>query len=76
MFQDVFNYDVEIFAIPSVSSQLRLDNFISQVLLKIEDEARKTSLLSLLIIYYGGHGDRNDDRHKGEERRSVWAAYV
>jgi hypothetical protein len=76
IFQGIFNYDVETFAIPSVSSQLRLDSHMSGVLLKAEDEARNTGGLSLLIIYYGGHGDRNDDQHKGEERRSVWAAYV
>lgn len=28
---------------------------------------------ALIIVHYGGHGDRNDDFHNGERERSVWA---
>ena len=31
---------------------------------------------SLLIVYYGGHGDEDDDPAKSGNRQSVWAAYV
>jgi hypothetical protein len=76
LLRTTLNYDVENFSIPSRSSQLRLDSLISNAILEAEDQARSSKAASLLIIHYGGHGDRNDDRQSGEEKRSVWAAYV
>jgi hypothetical protein len=74
MFRDEFQYSVEEFSIPSSRSLLHLSNFITQSLLYVTSIAEAKEASSLLIIHYGGHGDMNDDRDKGEERRSVWTA--
>ncbi|RAH47764.1 uncharacterized protein BO95DRAFT_512912 [Aspergillus brunneoviolaceus CBS 621.78] len=76
LFQSSFEYDVDIFPIPSSHSYLRLHNFITQSLLAVTSDAESRKGAPLLIIHYGGHGDRNDDRHGGEERQSVWAAHA
>ncbi|KAF4629756.1 hypothetical protein G7Y89_g8388 [Cudoniella acicularis] len=72
--KETFNFEVEEFAIPTSKSYLQLHNFITTSLLSVSDYADNKRGASLLIIHYGGHGDRNDDKHNGEEKRSVWAA--
>jgi hypothetical protein len=72
--KETFNFAVEEFAIPRSNSYLKLHNFIIQSLLHLSSYADEKRGASLLIIRYGGHGDRNDDKHDGEEKRSVWAA--
>lgn len=73
MFEKIYNYAVIEFAIPSKTPQ---SNYFSllQVVSGVLCEESNTKGPSLLIIHYGGHGDSDDDRHNGEERRSVWAA--
>lgn len=69
MFSEVFGYhNYKIFAIPSVDSYTHVAGRCLSCLARTQDGP------SLLIIHYGGHGDPNDDRHSGQERRSVWAA--
>jgi hypothetical protein len=68
MFEDLFRYSVTEFAIPSTESYFHLLGLISHTLTK------RDSGPALLIIHYGGHGDRDDDKHSGQERRAVWAA--
>ena len=63
-----FNYNVEYYQIPARQSQLQLDQKIGQILLQHGDPD------SLIIIHYGGHGDRDNDTRQGRYRRSVWAA--
>ncbi|KAI1360146.1 hypothetical protein F5Y08DRAFT_55348 [Xylaria arbuscula] len=48
---------------------------MTRVLLEIGIAAEKAKAASLLIIHYGGHGDRDDNIHQGQEKRSVWAAH-
>ncbi|CAG9981791.1 unnamed protein product [Clonostachys byssicola] len=68
LFEELFHYSVTEFAIPTEKSIFHLRATISQ---KIMDLAEP----SLLIIHYGGHGDRDDDKHSNQECRSVWAAH-
>ncbi|KAF3765711.1 hypothetical protein M406DRAFT_68131 [Cryphonectria parasitica EP155] len=71
LFEEVFRYPVEEFAIPT---QAQVGYY--KLLGKISTElANAQGGPSLLIVHYGGHSDRNDDRHGGEECRSVWAAF-
>jgi hypothetical protein len=72
--KEKFGFAVDEFAIPSSESHLHLLNFIASSLLEVSTYAKEQRGTSLVIIHYGGHGDRNDDRHSGEQRRSVWAA--
>ncbi|KAI1391627.1 uncharacterized protein F4822DRAFT_427483 [Hypoxylon trugodes] len=69
MFNEVFHYPTREFPIPTKDSLLHLSQFVLQEIPKGGDRR------SLCIIHYGGHGDRNDDMHFGQERKSVWAAH-
>ncbi|KAL9614267.1 MAG: hypothetical protein Q9167_001223 [Letrouitia subvulpina] len=66
LFSKRFHYDVDYFPIPSANSHVELDTRIN-LLLK-----QRGHLDHLLIIYYGGHGDPNNDI--GDEKLAVWAA--
>ncbi|TVY84252.1 hypothetical protein LSUE1_G001353 [Lachnellula suecica] len=72
--KETFNFAVEEFAIPRSNSCLELKQSIIRSILDLSSYADEKRGASLLIIHYGGHGDQNDDKHKGEEQRSVWAA--
>jgi hypothetical protein len=68
VFRDYYHYDVgasdvEDFLIPSDDSKNELDAKLTLFL-------KKDSSNSLLILYYGGHGDMNVDR------RAVWKKWV
>ncbi|KAF2447403.1 hypothetical protein P171DRAFT_429047 [Karstenula rhodostoma CBS 690.94] len=41
----------------------------------LNSRMHKTGSPGLFIIHYGGHGDPDDDKRQGQERRSVWRAY-
>ncbi|KAF8538965.1 hypothetical protein BDD12DRAFT_805711 [Trichophaea hybrida] len=70
LFVNDFRYHVQLLAIPAVKSH-------SYVELQIIDLLHKNDHSShLLIVYYGGHGDRDDGRNQKNqlrEKRSVWA---
>ncbi|KAK0670323.1 hypothetical protein QBC41DRAFT_96514 [Cercophora samala] len=70
MFRNTFNFDVTTFAIPSS------DSYPALLKVVLECMTAKAPGPALFIVHYGGHGDRNDDRHNQEERRSVWAAHA
>ncbi|GAW19539.1 hypothetical protein ANO14919_090270 [Xylariales sp. No.14919] len=74
-FNRVFQYPTEEFAIPSSNTYAHVLGFMTRVLLEIGTAAEETKAASLLIIHYGGHGDRDDNIHQGQEKRSVWAAH-
>ncbi|KAK6080564.1 hypothetical protein SCUP234_05110 [Seiridium cupressi] len=76
MFKNSFQYPSETYAIPSSNGYSRVLGLLSQTFLDIGTAAQDSNVASLLIIHYGGHGDRDDDRHKDQERRSVWAAHI
>lgn len=65
--------DVEEYPIPAEDSYLALDGYIGGSILKINQLVAKKQSSALLIIHYGGHGDEDDDKSLGQERRSVWA---
>lgn len=75
LLQEDLQYPVVEFPIPSSNSYAELMQLITRTLIDIgATSATQKSSSSLLIIHYGGHGDKDDDRHAGQERRSVWAA--
>ncbi|KAK8061061.1 hypothetical protein PG997_015282 [Apiospora hydei] len=77
MFEETFHYPTEEFAIPSKNVEAATPNQT----LEYELMSRVTKLLSeathrsTLIIYYGGHGDEDHDKHRGQECQSVWAEF-
>ncbi|KAF1992974.1 hypothetical protein P154DRAFT_591727 [Amniculicola lignicola CBS 123094] len=74
------NFETELYPIPKSNSQVEVRWFITkqQVLL-----TRRMSILGapcLLIVHYGGHGDKDDDIHYTgsggpQRRRAVWRAH-
>ena len=65
-FSGDFHFEVDYYAIPSEQSHVKLDTRINLLLNECGHRDH------LIIIYYGGHGDPNDD--EGEEKLAVWAA--
>ena len=63
-FEDAWHYDVHILPIPAERSQAALQSDLSQFVLLYG-----STVQSLLVIYYAGHGDPSLDR-----KRAVWAA--
>ena len=72
MFRDLFQFSTQEFQIPLEDSHLRVHQFITQSALALSTLAKRTNSSALLIIHYGGHADRNDRKHDGEEKRAVW----
>ena len=66
LFENDLSYNVEYYAIPSISSQRRLDDRINSFFDNNEGSGH------LMIIHYGGHGDADDD--PGQEKLAIWAA--
>lgn len=66
LFEKDFLYNVDYYAIPSINSHRRLDTKINTFFDEHEGPDH------LMIIYYGGHGDADDDH--GHEKLAVWAA--
>ncbi|KAI0182215.1 hypothetical protein EV127DRAFT_73258 [Xylaria flabelliformis] len=75
MFEDDFGYPTKEFPIPTNKGYSQLLQLITSSLDDIGTAANEQNAPSLLIIHYGGHGDADDDKHGGQERRSVWAAH-
>jgi hypothetical protein len=73
------NFETDLYAIPMINSQDEVNYFIAQEQVFL---ARRRNVLSapcLLIIHYGGHGDKDDDIHHDgpggpQKRRAVWRA--
>lgn len=66
-------HEVQEFAIPHDSPHVALVHFISKAIIKTNEIMKQRECPALIIVHYGGHGDRNDDFHNGERERSVWA---
>ena len=66
LFANDFHYNVEYYAIPSLDSELSLDNKVTSFL-KVNGQPE-----NLVIIHYGGHGDADDEDDR--EKLAVWAA--
>ncbi|KAJ2992671.1 hypothetical protein NUW58_g2092 [Xylaria curta] len=75
LFRHSFQYSAEEFAIPSSNSYNHVLGLMTNRLLELGEAAANARAASLLIIHYGGHGDRDNDKHQGQEKRSVWAAH-
>ncbi|KAK1831001.1 hypothetical protein QBC39DRAFT_99206 [Podospora conica] len=67
VFEDVLNYLVHEYPIPSETSYFHLLNTMKNVF---------TTETDLLIIHYGGHAGKDKDEAMGEKRRSVWFAHT
>jgi hypothetical protein len=72
MFRETFLFSTQDFEIPLADSHLRTHHFITQSALTLSESVKNTKGSALLIIHYGGHADRNDRKHDGEEKRAVW----
>jgi hypothetical protein len=71
LFTGDFNYAVERFPIPLEQSHVELVARLAQFMLKLGKKKP-----SLGVLYYGGHGDPNFDKDKGEvDQISVWASH-
>jgi hypothetical protein len=75
----VLQYDTEVYKIPVQDSQLNLSEVILRHCNRLSGQLRGSEHdpSSLLIIHYGGHGDKDDDKHATDgrqERRAVWRA--
>jgi hypothetical protein len=78
LFQSL-QYDTESYQIPTHDSQMKLLECIARYCNLLSDKWRKRKLEEsyLLIIHYGGHGDKDDDKHAvdgPQQRRAVWRA--
>ena len=62
--REEYNYNTDIFAIPSENSHLELMLKIGEIIKKHEGED------TLFVVYYGGHAKID------ESRQSTWCAYV
>jgi len=70
LFVNDFRYQSQLLAIPTAKSHSSVELAITALLHENDHSSH------LLIIYYGGHGDRDDGRDKNgqlREKRSVWA---
>lgn len=67
-FEESFNFDVDVYAIPSDHCHRKLDIRINAFL---DDHGHQDDLI---IIHYGGHGDPDNDTDTAQERLSVWTA--
>ena len=71
LFTEKFGYSTQLHAIPNRNSHFFVDRVVTELLERYDSES------TLLIIFYGGHGDADSGRDEGgelRERRSVWAA--
>lgn len=66
LFATHFHYNVEYYEIPSKKSYIELDKKINSFL----DAHGEPD--HLIIIHYGGHGDRDDEN--AHKKLAVWAA--
>jgi hypothetical protein len=72
-------YDTSFYQIPVQDSHMKLHGFIIDHCNKLSDQRqeKKHEAPYLLIIHYGGHGDKDDDKHAPDgpqQRRAVWRA--
>ncbi|KAI4712917.1 hypothetical protein J4E89_001895 [Alternaria sp. Ai002NY15] len=74
-------YETELYPIPDIGSQLAVNAFIAKHAhqLSLANGISSLGAPCLLIVHYGGHGDKNDDRHftgpgGPQKRRAVWRA--
>lgn len=67
LFEEDFRYQAKLFGIPSQHPQSAL---VREVLDFKEKHGKPGSLL---VLYYGGHGDPDDKKGSGQ-RESIWAA--
>jgi hypothetical protein len=75
-FRDL-SFITERYLIPSTASHVSLHAKISQCRLELVLLSLRLDAPCLLIVHYGGHGDKDDDKHdpsRPQERRSVWRA--
>ena len=70
-FEKEFRSHSQLHAIPDKNSQFSVDRVIAELLEKYDSDS------TLLIIFYGGHGDADsgrDEEKKLKGKRSIWAA--
>lgn len=82
MVESFFNglkFDTQVWAIPGKDSQIEMCRFIAEQQLFLSRQMDLLKAPCLLIIHYGGHGDKDDDIHYTgpggpQQRRAVWRA--
>lgn len=73
------NFETEMYPIPKTNSQVEVRGFITQQQLSLARRMTTLGAPCLLIIHYGGHGDKDDEvnrtgRGGPQRRRAVWRA--
>jgi hypothetical protein len=73
------NFETELYPIPKNDSQIEVRGFITQQQVLLTRRMSTLGAPCLLIIHYGGHGDKDDDKHYtgpggSQKRRAVWRA--
>ena len=68
VFDAVFQFSIQEFKIPSKASELALEVEVGRWILQYG------GFDTLLIVYYGGHGDEDFDISREWDRQGVWAA--
>jgi hypothetical protein len=71
-FRERLGFKCSAFAIPSEKSALELNQFLTNFVREMNTLA-KDSGPGLVVIHYGGHGDKNRDVEQPGEQPSVWA---
>ena len=61
-------FDTAVYPIPSENSHIEL---LTRIINLIKDQGKPGCLV---VIYYSGHADRDDDRGMDRESEAVWAA--
>jgi hypothetical protein len=67
LFKHNFQYETQVFPVPSINAQSALEQRVSTF--KYHNEPKNYLESTLLIVYYSGHGDPDLARGK-----AVWAA--
>ncbi|KAI8941752.1 hypothetical protein NX059_002956 [Plenodomus lindquistii] len=78
-FFKTLNFETEMYPIPEMDSQSEAHGFINQQQVLLTRRTRALGAPCLLIIHYGGHGDKDDDANYAgpggpQKRRAVWRA--
>jgi hypothetical protein len=73
------NYETEMYPIPQTDSQVEVRGFITNQQVLLTRRMRSLGAPCLLVIHYGGHGDKDDDANYSgpggpQQRRAVWRA--
>lgn len=77
-FFSALQYEIRVYEIPTDDSHEATLDMIYEERKHMQQRIKSLSAPCLLIIHYGGHGDKNDGKDSEgrlQERRAVWRGY-